>query len=171
MAHTRGLVIKIIDDEMAQVATDRKNACSGCSSSNNCRSCLSNSKMVMMSKALNSAGAKEGDLVDISLKSSMVFKGAMVMYLIPIAGLLTGAVTGASVRGILGIEETISSIIFGIGGLCLGFAIVAFISKWMSANNRLTPTISRIIKPKKGASPSYLNPDLFHKSKECPGCH
>lgn len=169
MAHTRGLVIKIKEDGMAHVVTDRKNACSGCGSTNHCHSCLSNSKM--MTEALNSAGAKEGDLVDINLKSSVVLKGAVVMYLIPIMGLLAGALTGVSVRGILGIEETMSSIIFGIAGLCLGFMAVVFISKWMSAKNKLTPTISKIIKLEKERPPSYSNNDLFLRTKECSSCH
>lgn len=169
MAHTRGLVIKIKEDGMAQVVTDRKNACSGCSSTHNCHSCLSNSKM--MTEAINSADAKEGDLVDISLKSGVVLKGAVVMYLIPIVGLLLGALTGVNVRGILGIEETTSSIIFGIAGLFLGFMIVAFISKRMSAKNQLTPTISKVIKPEKDRLPSYLKNDLFHNKKACSGCH
>lgn len=169
MAHTRGLVIKIKEDGMAQVVTDRKNACSGCGSKNNCHSCLSNSKM--MTEALNTAGAKEGDLVDINLKSSVVLKGAVVMYLVPIMGLLAGALTGVSVRGIFGIEETMSSIIFGIAGLCLGFMIVVFISKWMSAKNQLTPIISKIIKYEKDRSPTYLNNDLFLKPKQCSSCH
>jgi len=169
MAHTRGLVIKIKEDGMAQVVTDRKNACQGCGSKHNCRSCLSNSKM--LAEAINSAGAKEGDLVDISLKSGNVLKGAVAMYLIPIVGLLIGALTGVSIRGMLGIEETTSSIIFGISGLFLGFIIVAFISKRMAAKNQLTPTISRVIKFEKNRSTSYLNTNSFHNKKACSGCH
>jgi len=169
MAHTRGLVIKIKEDGMAQVITDRKNACSGCNSKHNCNSCLSNSKM--MTEALNSAGAKEGDLVDISLNSGVVLKSAVVMYLIPIVGLLIGALTGVSVRGILGIEETTSSIIFGSTSLFLGFMIVAYISKRMSAKNKLTPTISRINKFEKNRATSYSNNSLFHNKRACSGCH
>ncbi len=169
MVHTRGLVIKIKEDGMAQVVVERKSACSGCSSTHHCHSCLSNSKT--MTEALNSAGAKEGDLVDINLESGVVLKGAVVMYLIPIVSLLIGALTGLSLRGILGIEEATSSIIFGITGLFLGFMIVVFISKWMSAKNKLTPTIGRIIKLEKNRSTTYSNSSLFQNQKACSGCH
>jgi len=169
MAHTRGLVIKIKKEGIAQVVTDRKNTCGGCGSAHNCHSCLSNSKM--MTEALNSAGAKEGDLVDISLNSDLVLKGAAIMYLIPIAGLMTGALSGSFISGILGIDETMSAIIFSILGLCLGFMTTAFISKQMSGKNRLTPIITQIIKPEENHSSSSLGIDPFPKTKACSACH
>lgn len=169
MAHTRGLVIKIKKNSMAQVVTDRKNACSGCSSSNNCHSCLSSSKM--MTEALNNAGARKGDIVDITLRSGVVLKGAAIMYLIPIAGLLIGALISVNLKGIIGIEETTMAIIFGIAGLCLGFSLVAFISKRMSAKNQLTPIITHIIKSEVNHSPSSMGIDPFSKTKACSECH
>ena len=169
MAHTRGLVIKIKEGGIAQVVTDRKNACGGCGSTHSCHSCLSNSKMI--TEAQNSAGAKEGDLVDISLNSGLVLKGAAIMYLIPIAGLMTGALIGSSISGILGIGETISAIIFSILGLCLGFIVTTFISKQMSVKNRFTPIITQIIKLEEKHSPSSVGANTFSKTKACSACH
>lgn len=166
MAHTKGLVISIKEDGMVQVATERKGACSGCNAANNCQSCLTNSKMV--AEVLNNAGAKEGDLVDISLNSDVVLKGAAVLYLIPVAGLMGGALIGLGLKETLAISESAATITFGFAGLCLGFLITAFISRWMSANNRLTPKISRIIKHGAGLSPSLLFIDPGRKTKVCP---
>lgn len=169
MAHTRGLVIKIHKNGIAQVVIDRKNACSGCGSSHSCHSCLSNSKMT--TEALNNAGAKEGDLVDVSLKSGVVLKGAAIMYLVPIAGLMAGALIGSFISGRLPIDETMSAIIFSIFGLCIGFMITAFFSKQMSAKNHLTPIITQIVKPEVKHSPSSLGIDTFSKTKVCSECH
>jgi len=169
MAHTRGLVIKIKEDGIAQVVTDRKNACGGCGSTHSCNSCLSNSKMT--AEALNSIGAKEGDLVEISLNSGVVLKSAAAMYLIPVAGLMAGALAGVGVSSILAVDETISAIIFSIIGLCLGFMTTALISRRMSVRNRLTPVITQIIKPEVKHSRSSVNSDLFHQTKVCSTCH
>ena len=84
------------------MVAERKDACDDCGASHCCASFGSNSEMVI--KALNRAGAKEGDLVSITLSSGTVLQGAAVLYLIPLAGL-------------------------------------------MSAHNRPTPAITRIIKP------------------------
>lgn len=169
MAHTRSLVVSIKEEGRAQVVTDRKNACGGCGSTHNCHSCLSNSKM--MAEALNSIGAKEGDLVEISLNSGLVLKSAAIMYLIPIAGLMTGALAGSFISGILAIDETTSAIIFSILGLCLGFMTTAFFSKQMSAKNRLTPIITQVIKHNAKHSPSSMGIDPFPKTKACSACH
>lgn len=168
MAHTRGLVISVKEDGKAQVATDKKNACGGCGTTHHCHSCLSNSKI--MTEALNSAGAEQGDLVEISLNSGLILKSAAIMYLIPIAGLMTGALIGAGISNMLAMDETTSAIIFGIAGLCLGFMVTAFISKWMSSNNRLTPVISRIIKPDVKRSNFSLDIDPFVKTEACSEC-
>jgi YHS domain-containing protein len=96
---------------------------------------------------LNRAGAKVGDLVSISLSSGTVIKGALVVYMIPLVGLMSGALMGASLNQRLPISETGAVAIFGIAGLILGFIITALLSRWMSAHNRLTPVITRIIKP------------------------
>jgi len=169
MAHSRGLVVSIKERGRAQVVTDRKNACGGCGSTHNCHSCLSNSKM--MTEALNSIGAKEGDLVDISLNSGVVLKSAAAMYLIPVVGLMAGALTGSVISGILAVDETMSAIIFSIIGLCLGFMTTALISKRMSVKNRLTPVITQIIKPEVKHSRSFVNSDPFHQTKVCSTCH
>ena len=166
MAHTIGLVISIKEDGMVQVATERKGACGGCNPAHNCQSCLTNSKMV--AAVLNNVGAKKGDLVDISLDSDVVLKGAAVLYLIPVAGLMGGALIGLELNETLAISESAATIAFGFAGLCLGFLIAAFISRWMSANNRLTPKISRIIKHEAGLSPSSLFIDPGRKTKVCP---
>ena len=169
MAHTKGLVTSIEKEGWAQVATERTGVCGGCKSTHSCHSCLTNSKIV--TEVLNKAGAKEGDLVTVSLDSGLVLKSAAIMYLIPIAGLMAGALMGAVLSVGLAISETSVTIAFGFAGLCLGFFIAAFISRQMSANNRLTPMISQIIKSGGKYSPSSLSIDPVGKMKECPKCY
>lgn len=59
MAQEQGLFASIREDGWAQVATERRDACSGCGASHCCASFGSSSEMA--SKALNGARAGVGD--------------------------------------------------------------------------------------------------------------
>lgn len=145
MAQEKGLVASIGEDGWAEVVTERKDACGDCGASRCCVSFGPGSEIAI--KALNRAGAKVGDLVSISLGSGTVIKGAAILYVIPLAGLISGALMGAGLNQRLPISETGAVTVFGFAGLFLGLMITAVISRWMSAHNRLTPVITRIIKP------------------------
>jgi sigma-E factor negative regulatory protein RseC len=145
MAQEQGLVRDIREDGWAHVVTERKDACGDCGASHCCVSFGSSSEIVV--KALNRAGAKVGDLVSMNLSSGTVIKGALVVYMIPLVGLMSGALMGASLNQRLPISETGAVVTFGVAGLILGFIITALLSRWMSAHNMLTPVITRIIKP------------------------
>jgi len=168
MAHIKGLVVSIEKDGWAKVVTERKSACNSCGTSHSCHSSLSNSKIV--TKVLNIANAREGDLVSINLSLGEVLKGAAIFYLIPVAGLTAGAIMGAGLNVRLAISETSAAISFGFAGLCLGFIITAFISRLMSANNRNTPIITHIIKPGAERFPSSLSIDPNRKMRACTEC-
>jgi len=145
MAQEQGFVTSIREDGWAEVVAERKDGCDDCGAKQCCVSFGSSSEMVV--KALNRAGAKVGDLVSITLSSGTVLKGAAVLYLIPLAGLMSGVVIGAGLHQRLAVSETGAAIVFGFAGLFLGFILTALISRWMSAHNRLSPVITRIIKP------------------------
>ena len=141
MAQEKGLVTSITGDGWAQVETDRNDACSHCGS---CRvSFGSNSEMTI--KAINRAGARVGDLVSMHLSSGTIMKSAAILYLIPVAGLISGAFMGEGLSEKLHISETAAIALLSLLGFILGFIITAFISRWMSARRTLSPIITRII--------------------------
>lgn len=144
MPEEQGYVTGIREDGWAQVVTDRKDSCDNCGASHCCVSFGSSSEMAI--KALNSAGANVGDLVRLNLNSGTLLKGAAVLYVIPLAGLMSGVIAGAELDQWLAIGETASIVLFGLVGLILGFAMTAIISRRMSAKNKLTPIITRIIR-------------------------
>ena len=142
MAQEKGLVTAITDDGWAQVETDRNDACSHCTS---CRvSFGGNSEMTI--NAINRVGAGVGDLVSIHLSSGTIMKSAAILYLIPIAGLMSGAFLGdeLSTRWVMSKTNTIA--LLSIAGLILGYTITTLLSRWMAARRTLTPIITRIIR-------------------------
>ena len=145
------MVSRIIDHEYAEVITERRDACSDCGASHCCSSFGAHSKMV--TKALNRSGAKKGDRVSIRLRSFDVTKSAAIAYLIPVAGFMTGVLTGAGIHVRLGLSETASVMLFGFAGLGLGILSTVWISRWVGSKKGLTPVITRVLS-KAMASPS-----------------
>ena len=159
MAQEKGLVTSITEDGWAQVETDRNDACSHCGSCRVSFGC--NSEMTI--KAINRAGAGVGDLVSIHLSSGTIMKSAAILYLIPVAGLISGAFMGEGLSTRLAISETSAIALLSLSGFILGYIITALISRWMSARRKLSPTITRIIRrglvaPESSPTPSTKSP-------------
>jgi len=147
MAQKKGRVSSVSKDGRAIVITERDDACSNCKSAQFCHALADCSRIE--TRVLNWANAGVGDRVIISLSSMSVFKIALILYILPTVCLVLGAVGGAGLNEQLGIGETGAAILFGFAGLILGFTIAGFISKHQTEGNKLTPVITRIIKPTK----------------------
>jgi len=159
MAQEKGLVTGITEDGWAQVETDRNDACSHCGSCHVSFGC--NSEMNI--KAINRAGAGVGDLVSIHLSSGTIMKSAAILYLIPVAGLISGAFLGDELSTRLAMSETGAIALLSLAGFIVGYIITAVISRWMSARRTLSPTITRIIRrglvaPESSQTPSIKIP-------------
>ena len=158
MPQKTGRVTTINQDGWAMVVTEKGDACSNCESAQFCHSLADCSRMEP--RVLNPANAQVGDNVTVSLSSSSVFKSAMILYILPTVSLLFGAIGGSGLHKQLGIGETGAAILFGFGGLILGFTIAGLISKRQTANSNLTPAITRIIKPTEGIHLSQIQAGL-----------
>ena len=154
MAQKKGRVRRVNIDGWAMVVTERDDACSSCESAQFCHSLADCSRME--TRVLNRANAEIGDRVIISLSSSSVFKSAMILYILPTVSLLVGAIGGFGLHQQLGIGENVGAILFGFAGLILGFTIAGLISKRQTANSKLIPVITRIIKPTVGFHPAQI---------------
>ncbi len=163
MAQEKGLVTSITEDGWAQVEIDRNDACSQCSSCRVSFGC--NSEMTF--KAINRAGAGVGDLVSIHLSSGTIMKSAAVLYLIPVAGLISGAFLGNELATRLAVSETSAIALLSLAGFILGYIITALISRWMSARRTLSPIITRIIRRGLAAPDSSPMPSIRSAKDSC----
>ena len=143
MAERIGIVLRTFDNGMAEVVTDRRNACGGCEKSHGCRSCLTSSKMVSMVR--NPAGAGQGDVVSIYLKKSALWTGAVFLYIVPILWLMAGAFVGASFGRNWDMGESGAAILMGLLGLALGILLARIISKSSSFGSKIVPRIVRVV--------------------------
>jgi sigma-E factor negative regulatory protein RseC len=161
MAQKKGRVSSIAENGWAMVVTEKGDACNNCESAQFCHSLADCSRME--TRVLNRTNARIGDRVTVSLSSSSVFKSAMILYILPTLSLILGAIGGSGLDNYLGISETGAAIFFGLAGLILGFIIAGLISKRQTAGSKLTPVITRIIKPTQGIHLSQIQAGLRHK--------
>jgi len=149
VSEEQATVISVKEDGMADVLTERSDACGHCSASH-CCSAFGAGSNKMVTRALNKAGARVGDTVIVSLRSGLVVKSAAIVYLLPIVGFISGAAAGASVYHGLGIPETIAAVLFGFGGLAVGFLITIFLSRLTEVQSALTPEITKVRRRRPG---------------------
>lgn len=129
-----GRIIKI-EGNLARIEIERKSAC------RTCGLCSLRGKNTMLAEAENSIGAKAGERVRIEIPSSIILKGALLFYILPLAALILGMVLGIKITHL----QT--------GGLILGFFffVFSFILIWLyskkrKAQNIYRSKITRIIK-------------------------
>jgi sigma-E factor negative regulatory protein RseC len=149
MARKTGNVKTVGKDGWASVVTERDDACKNCESAQFCHSLADCSRME--TRVLNRANAKVGDRVTISLSSRSVYKGALILYILPTISFLLGAIGGSEFHKYLGIGETGAAIVFGFAGLVLGFVIARMIAKRQQTASKLTPVITAIIQSTAGS--------------------
>jgi len=144
MAERIGIVTSEGSQGWARVVTDRKGGCGGCHSSpSGCRSCLTSSKME--SRATNDVGARNGDVVKLTLPSSAVFKGAALLYLLPIIALLAGAFAGLWVGGLWGWPDGSGAVVGSLIGLGLSVWAVIRLGRSPLLMRQMTPSITGIV--------------------------
>ena len=157
MVTEEGFVVDKTDDGWARVITNRRSACGSCRAAHCCSSMGSSTKMVI--RALDKSGAKPGDLVTMHLQTNTAIKSAAIAYMIPVAGLIGGAITGVRLSHELGTGESATSIVIAIVGLALGFVTTMILSKWMSWHGQVTPVIDRIVRTGISAPDSFMAVD------------
>jgi sigma-E factor negative regulatory protein RseC len=146
MAEQIGIVVDNETNGLARVLTDRKGACSGCHTGpSKCRSCLTTSGK-LESTVINPIGAGAGDVVRITIAQKDLFRGAALMYLLPIATLILGAVGGLWWGGTAGWGDG-ASVIGGLVGLGLGFWAVIRLGRSRRFSSRMTPVITAVVTP------------------------
>ena len=144
MAEHIGIVIKTEPNGYARVVADRKSACGGCQSTpGGCRSCLATAKME--SRVFNPVRAGTGDLVKVHLASSSLIKGAFILYLLPVCGLMAGSFGGVLAAARFGGPEVPFAIAGAVIGLAAGFAAVAGLDRSQYIRRRVTPNIIAIV--------------------------
>ncbi len=113
------------DDALVQVA--RTSSCGSCESKGGCGtgalSSLFSDRAITL-KVANSLGVRAGDRVVLGISEGALVKGSMMVYLLPLVGLLLGAGFGQMMAGQMLLDPDLMAAVGGLGGLALVFALM-----------------------------------------------
>jgi sigma-E factor negative regulatory protein RseC len=146
LATEEGVVIKIGNSATptAWVKTTRSSACKSCAARESCNADGAGKEMQV--EAINSAGAKVGDRIVISIKTASLLKATFLIYIFPILAMLAGAFVGQELAIDSGSQDP-SGLSALVAFIFLGLAvlIVKLLGKAMALKKEYTPAIIRII--------------------------
>ena len=148
MLEEKGIVLSV-SGQTAEVAPESKAACGSCSAKAGCGTSLLADLFPQRKRALmasNPVHAQVGDRVVIGLDENALQLASLLIYLVPLLGLIGGAILGAW----LSPEFAESgSIVLGMAGFMGVLILVRKYSRHLSGNNRFQARILRVeaIKP------------------------
>jgi len=144
LATEEGVVLKIKDVTTAWVKTEKSAACEACASKKSCNTIGGSNDMEV--ESINTAGAKKGDRVVLSFKSSSLLKATFLLYVFPILCMLAGAIGGQEIAPHVGMDPSGFSAI--VGFLCFFVAIlfVRIKGNQLAEKREYRPEIIRIKK-------------------------
>ena len=130
----------------ARVSAALRGFCGTCSEGGSCHLHLSAAPdRTEVVTAQNDAGAKRGDTVELDLLGHAELRLSLLVWAVPLAGIVGGAVAGVLLAGLVGLAEDPAA----LGGAALGFGVSMLILRKLdrhaAANGRLLPHIVRIV--------------------------
>ena len=147
MLEENGIVISI-SKGMAEVSVTPRSACGSCGASSGCGTSLiaslfpgRNSRF----KVKNSLDAQIGEQVTIGLHESALQSASLMLYLIPLAGLIFGAMGGIYLsEHVFRSSSELLSILLGFAGMGAGFILVKYLVQHARGLGRYQAEIIRI---------------------------
>jgi sigma-E factor negative regulatory protein RseC len=142
MATEQGIVIKT-DSRAAWVKTIKSGNCAGCSAKGSCHAMGASDEMAV--KVINEAGAKVGDRIVLSFKTSSLLKATFLLYVFPILLLIIGAVVGQEMAPKFDLNPSGFSAIMGFSFFFASLLIIKTTANKLARKNEYRPKIIKIL--------------------------
>ncbi len=142
MATEQGVVLRT-DSEAAWVKTIRSSACEGCTAKGSCHSMGGGQEMEV--KALNPAGAREGDRILLSFETGALLKATFLIYVFPIIFLIAGAALGQMLAPLMAFNLSALSALLGFAFFFTALFIIKARANKMAQKNAYRPKITKIL--------------------------
>jgi sigma-E factor negative regulatory protein RseC len=115
-----------VSGELAEIAAMRQPACGSCSAQRGCGTALLSS--LFPQRALrfwvnNDIGAQPGDRVIVGLDERRLQQGSLLLYALPLMGLLLGAIAGEAGFPLVGLPAELGAVVSGLLGLIAALSI------------------------------------------------
>lgn len=142
MATEQGIVIKT-DSGAAWVKTVKSGNCAGCSARGSCHTMGGNDQMEV--KAINEVGAKVGDRIILSFKTSSLLKASFLLYVFPILLLIVGAAIGQEIAPRFDFDPSGLAAIMGFSFFFAALLIIKTTADKLAKKNEYRPKVIKIL--------------------------
>lgn len=142
MIEQAGIVVRV-DGESAWVETERRSSCGDCSAQAGCGHALLGKtfgKRFTEVQVINAPGVKLGECVVLGVREDALLKSSFAVYLIPLLGMLVGAMAGTSLVSLAG---DMPALIGGAAGFVAGLWWVRGFGGRAARLQRYQPVILR----------------------------
>ncbi len=154
MAVEHGIVTEVHTDT-AVVKTTRTSSCEGCASRG---SCMSEGSSEMMVEAINTAGARVGDHVVVSVQTGSFLKVTFLLYMFPVLCLMTGAGIGHFGAAAMGLNASGAALVLGFGAFLAAIGVMIRKAGQMAKSEAYRPKIVRITRHPPAGLPGACEP-------------
>lgn len=148
MVEEQGVIVAL-DGSRAWVETRRQSVCGGCSANKSCGTGVLARYLdgrVAKVRALNPPAAVVGDTVTVGLHEGALLAMSALMYLLPLALLLAGALVAEFLARRLEVSSEPLAIAGGVAGLLSGFLLARRASRRVEHDARFQPIVIRVHK-------------------------
>jgi positive regulator of sigma E activity len=142
--------VESLHNDTARVVTKRSAACQGCASKSStcaCSAMAGPGRFVV--EADNPVGARVGDVVELAVLPKMLVVASAVVFGLPLALLIVGAVAGHVLHRALSLSRFLSADgAAGLGagvGLLVGVFSTWLLSRWLKRTGKINIRITRIL--------------------------
>lgn len=143
----RGVVLRT-DGTRAEVSTSRRGACSSCSEAAACGIGEAERSDDVVS-VRNAVGARVGDTVELDLPGNAVLRLSLLVWIVPLAGLVLGAAAGSLFAAEAGMSNPTSgdaiALLGALAGTVAAFAVLRSVDRRHGGDPELTPLITRVV--------------------------
>ncbi len=153
-----GIVIETHDDK-ALISSLKRGVCESCTEKDSCSLEDSLQKDVPQKvSALNPLGAQPGDQVEFNLQGHTELKLSLIVWTVPIIGLLLGAILGSKLSATLSMTPDSAALIGSIIGFAVFTVPMMIYDRLVSSDPSLMPVITKV-NPVSCAQPVENPPD------------
>ena len=141
MIEEEGIVAEVSGD-IAQVTIMKKSACEQCSASGVCHPGDQD-----YLEASNPLGAKKGQKVKVVLAPQVYLKASIILYGVPMAAFITGAIIAKNLAGRYGsaASSDLWAFFSGTAGLLVSFLFIRAYNKKVEKTSKYKPVIVEIL--------------------------
>ena len=137
-----------LDGEQAWVTTQRRSACESCAANKGCGTGIMNRAFsggrTLHLKVMNNVAAAVGDDVVLGIDDRVLVRSAVLMYLLPLLALMTGAWFGELIaEGLFYIDNEYMSIIAGLLAMLAALVWLHRHARLLAATGQYQPRILR----------------------------